>query len=119
MPSIEHTALFEYLLDPPRDFCGCVTPSRYETPAKRVVFDPLLQVVLPEIVLVVEPQFLEAGTRYIGQLEFELLGGAACLASFSDILHSRSRCLYHLIMGSAPSINVLITESDSEVIHQL
>lgn len=119
IPSIEYTALIDDLRHPPRDLCGGAAPPSDKVPAKRLIFDPLREAMLTQIVLVVESELLKAGTCHVRQLEFELFGSAACLTAFGDILHSRPRFLYHLIVGSAPSIYVLVTEGDREVIHQL
>src|SRR5713101_5455097 len=49
-----------------------------------------------EIPVVVQ-KFLLAWARYVGQFEFEFLGGAGNLAAFNDVLFAEARGLYHLV----------------------
>jgi len=55
---------------------------------------------VPQVVLIIQAQFFEAGAGHVRELQFHLLRGAAGLAALGDVLHSAARGLHHLIMGA-------------------
>src|SRR4030095_14288957 len=68
-------------------------------------------------VLVIQPQFLQAGTGHIRELKLCFPGGAAGLAAFSDVLHTASRSLHHLIMGATALLNGAVTKAHGDVVN--
>ena len=108
-----------FILHPGPHLLQRCTPSRLEALKHGVLGLPLLQPPLPEKVLIVQSQFLQAGAGHVGELEFSLLRGAAGLAALGDVLHARTRRLHHLIVGAAALLDVAIAETHRHVVHQL
>ena len=76
---------------------------------------PLPELPLSQEVLIIQPEFLEAGSGDVGQLDFHFAGGTTGLAALSNILHSTPGRLDHLVMGSAEAADIGIAESGSHI----
>ena len=94
-------------------------PCRYQFRPARVLARPLRQPALPQIILIVQPQFLQAGARHVRELEFRFLGRAARLAALRDVLHARTRRLHHLVVGAAALLDVPVAETHRHIVGQL
>src|SRR5262245_51113594 len=85
---------------------GALATARNETGSAWVFAIPKTQATLAKKVFVVQTQLLQAGSSYVGQFEFGLLGCARGLAALRDVLHSTARRLHHLVMGTAALFDV-------------
>lgn len=74
---------------------------------------------LPQKILVIEPQLLQTGAGHVGQLEFGLFGGATGLAAFGNVLHPAARRLDHLVVGPAFPVDVAVAKTHGHVINKL
>ena len=80
---------------------------------------PLGQAARAEEIAVVVPKFLLACARYVGQFEFEFLGGAGNLAAFNDVLFAGARGLHHLVEGAVFFVQKARGEINGGVIDDL
>ena len=71
---------------------------------------------MPEVILVVEQQFLKAGARDVHQSQFRLRGGGRRPAAFGDVLAAGSRGLHHLVHGARARVEELLAEPDRGVV---
>ena len=74
---------------------------------------------MPQKIARVQPQFLQAGARHVGQLEFGFFGGAAGLTALSNVLRARTRRLHHLVVRTASLLDVAVAETHGHIIDQL
>lgn len=57
--------------------------------------------------------------RHLGQFQFYFLRSGRSLRPLSDILHPAPRRMYHLVMGAAAPVNILIAKAHGNVIAEL
>jgi hypothetical protein len=70
---------------------------------------------LAQIVFIVEPEFFQAGARYVRQLQFDFFRSGARLASFGDILCAATSSLHHLIVGTVAFVYIPIAETHCHI----
>jgi hypothetical protein len=68
--------------------------------AVTVLLGPPFRAAQPQEVAAVFKQFTQAGAGHTSELDFGFLGNARGFAPFEDILPSRSRGLYHLVVSA-------------------
>ena len=98
---------------------GGGAPARHQFLTARVVRLPQRPAALAQEVLVVQAQFLQAGSCDVGQLQFRLLRCPAGLAALGDVLHAASGGLHHLVVRAAARSDVVRTEAHRDVVAQL
>lgn len=69
-----------------------------------------------EVVAVVFEEFFEAGSGYVGELDFGFGGGDGGFAAFEDVLFAGTGSLDHLVDGSVGFGEVLLCEVVGEVV---
>jgi hypothetical protein len=99
-------------------FGGTTPPANQVCPA-RILSIPERQALVSEKILIVQSQLFQAGACYVGQFQLHLFGGPRRSAAFGNILNTGPGRLDHLVMGSAPFIDVTVTESNGYVVNQL
>lgn len=104
---------------PVGDLVDISAAAVHQALAAGVVVGPEREFALAEEVLVVEAEFFEAGACDIGELEFRLLGGAAGLTAFGNVLDTTAGCLYHLVVSAAEFADKLLAEADGKIEGQL
>jgi hypothetical protein len=67
---------------------------------------PEVEFSVPEEVLVIQPEFLQAGAGHLGEFELHFFRGGACLAAFGDVLHAAAGGLDHVVVGAAAPFDV-------------
>lgn len=62
-----------------------------------------MQITHPQIVFVVNKQFLEACFGHVGEFDFGFFRRGACHTAFGNILFAATGCLNHLVDGAVAS----------------
>lgn len=65
-----------------------------------LVLCPLAELALAEEVLVIQEQFIQAGTGDVHQTQFGLAGSRGSPAAFGDVLAAAAGRLHHLVHGA-------------------
>ena len=108
-----------HLSDPGGHFVGGGGAAGDQLRAARVGAGPLRQAALPQEILVVAPQFLQARPADVRQFQFHLLRRSGGLASLGDVLNSGARGLCHLVVSAALAVNITVAETDRHIVDQL
>jgi hypothetical protein len=74
---------------------------------------------LPEEILKVQEQFLQARPSYARQLQLRFFGSRRCHAPLGDVLNTAAGRLHHLIVGSRSPVDESIAEYHGTVINDL
>ena len=80
---------------------------------------PLLQASHAKIIFIIVEQFLQAGLRHIGELDFRLARGGGGLVALSDVLLARASRLHHLVDGSVTFLQEPLAEVEGDVVDHL
>jgi hypothetical protein len=75
-----------HLNNPSRHFIRRLTATINQRLPQRVVSLPDGQTTLPQKILIIQFQFLQACARDLGQLDFHFPAGRGCLGTFRDVL---------------------------------
>lgn len=80
---------------------------------------PGRELLLAKEVLIIEPEFLEAGACHVGELNLHLLRGAAGFTTFGDVLDTTSGGLDHLVVSAAVATDIGIAETNCDIVAKL
>jgi len=107
------------LLHPLRYLVGRGAAAGHQRPPAGVVPRPEQQPALPQKILIIQPQFLQARPCHIRQLHFHFLRGTRRLTALRDVLDAAASRLDHLVVGAASFVNIAIAEAHGHIINQL
>jgi hypothetical protein len=83
--------------------------------ATSVAIRPLLTSALAKKIPVVSPEFFEAESRGVRELQLRLLRGTASGTSLDNVLGATASGLNHLVVGPATSIDVALAETNRHI----
>ena len=79
----------------------------------------MLQASHAKVIFIIVEQFLQAGLRHIGELDFRLARGGGGLVALSDVLLARASRLHHLVDGSVALLQEPLAEVEGDVVDHL